>query len=378
MSETFVLSFTHLKGRPKADQALPLLQRIASLVKPIMRKHGWKLPVLAEFFPESPNLLGMNVNGGQKILLRLRPAGAPDTFYPEEDLMGTMLHELTHNVHGPHDDKFYKFLAELEEEYEALQRSGYAGEGFHSKGNRLGQNVSHDLPPHLARQRALEAAEKRRKIGAVLGSGGRLGGGSLARSGLSPRQLAALAAERRANDEKACGSGDAAEREAKKAAEDSIQDDVIDLTGDSGDDVILVDGPEQVAGPSKVVIPRSKGPAASAALPAKKPPSTAKRATMRPSSYPPQTHSASGPSSSNSTWSCSACTLINNAAAFKCEACLTPRPPNPAVGWTYLRRQSALHSYGGKARGEHFTALQGLLVDLQYHQPRDSSLVHKA
>ena len=59
MSETFVLSFEHLKGRPKADQALPLLQRIASLVKPIMRKHSWKLPVLAEFFPDSPNLIGM-------------------------------------------------------------------------------------------------------------------------------------------------------------------------------------------------------------------------------------------------------------------------------------------------------------------------------
>ena len=57
-SEILIQSFTHLKGRPKADQALPLLQRIASLVKPIMRKHGWVLPVLAEFFPESPNLVG--------------------------------------------------------------------------------------------------------------------------------------------------------------------------------------------------------------------------------------------------------------------------------------------------------------------------------
>lgn len=55
----FVKSFTHLKDRPKADRALPLLQRIASLVKPIMRKHGWILPVLSEFFPESPNLVGM-------------------------------------------------------------------------------------------------------------------------------------------------------------------------------------------------------------------------------------------------------------------------------------------------------------------------------
>lgn len=57
-TNTFVKAFTHLKDRPKADKALPLLQRIASLVKPIMRKHGWVLPVLSEFFPESPNLVG--------------------------------------------------------------------------------------------------------------------------------------------------------------------------------------------------------------------------------------------------------------------------------------------------------------------------------
>ena len=46
------------KDKPNADQALKLLQRTASLVKPIMRKHGWVLPVLSEFFPENPNLLG--------------------------------------------------------------------------------------------------------------------------------------------------------------------------------------------------------------------------------------------------------------------------------------------------------------------------------
>ena len=58
MPDVFVQTFTHLKDKPNADQALKLLQRTASLVKPIMRKHGWVLPVLSEFFPENPNLLG--------------------------------------------------------------------------------------------------------------------------------------------------------------------------------------------------------------------------------------------------------------------------------------------------------------------------------
>jgi len=58
MSQTFVKSFTHLKDRPHADRAFPMLQRVAILVKPIMRKHGWIVPVLSEFFPDSPNLVG--------------------------------------------------------------------------------------------------------------------------------------------------------------------------------------------------------------------------------------------------------------------------------------------------------------------------------
>lgn len=58
MADVYVRTFTHLKDRHRADDALKLLQKIASLVKPIMRKRGWVLPVLAEFFPDNPNLLG--------------------------------------------------------------------------------------------------------------------------------------------------------------------------------------------------------------------------------------------------------------------------------------------------------------------------------
>ncbi len=147
---------------------------------------------------------------GAKILVRLRYAGSPDAFLPQEDVVGTMLHEvrlvdpliplrmvnssiskLTHNVHGPHDDQFYKFLSGLQEEYDNLRRSGYAGEGFFSAGRRLGENISHNVPQHVARQKALEAAEKRRNISRILnGTGQRLGG--LGRNtGLSPGQMAA-------------------------------------------------------------------------------------------------------------------------------------------------------------------------------------------
>ncbi|CAA7268040.1 unnamed protein product [Cyclocybe aegerita] len=226
-------------------KALEMLKKIASLVKPIMRKHGWVLPVLSEFFPDQQNLLGLNVNMGQNILVRLRPAHSPDWFLPLEEVVQTMLHELTHNVHGPHDDKFYKFLAGLQDEYDALQRSGYAGEGFYSEGRRLGISVSHNVPQHMARSKALEAAEKRLQTSRVLGSGGRLGGATR-NSNLSPRELAARAAEQRLRDEKSCASGAVARREAEKAAQESVESKVIDLTLDDDDDYPVVGSDDDI------------------------------------------------------------------------------------------------------------------------------------
>ncbi|KAF8240764.1 WLM-domain-containing protein [Tricholoma matsutake] len=338
MQESFVQSFTHLKDRPKSNRALEMLQRIASLVKPIMRKHSWTLPVLAEFFPESPNLL--DVNQGEKICLRLRPPHAPDTFLDEEHVVQTMLHELTHNVHGPHDEKFYNFLSKLQDEYDEYRRSGYAGEGFFSKGQRLGVNVSHDLPPHLARRKALEAAEARRQTARVLGGGGRLGGRAINSRGLSPRELAAQAAERRAHDDKVCGSGALAERE---AAKDSIENKVIrvDLTMDSDtgsytDDVIIVDQKYPAAGSSKGPVPPSEAVRSN-----RDPPGP----TSRPTSVKineVNRVSASGrrnishrPKISHE-WSCVICTLINQPQALQCDACSAERPPDRSVGWTCM------------------------------------------
>ncbi|KAG1815990.1 uncharacterized protein BJ212DRAFT_206703 [Suillus subaureus] len=86
-----------------------------------------------------------------------------------------MLHELAHMPMALTTNFFYKFLAALEDEYDALVHSGYAGEGFPSPGHQLDAGVSHDLPPHLARLKALEVAEKRHRANGVLG-GSRLRG----------------------------------------------------------------------------------------------------------------------------------------------------------------------------------------------------------
>ncbi|KIO21403.1 hypothetical protein M407DRAFT_245488 [Tulasnella calospora MUT 4182] len=296
-SNVFVQRFMHLKEMPREKEALAILQKVASLVKPIMRKHGWVLPVLAEFYPENPGLLGLDINGGQKICVRLRPYFDKGAFLREEEIIGTMLHELTHNVHGPHDQQFYKFLSKLEDEYDALQRSGYAGEGFFSRGTRLGQGVSHNPSPRVARERALAAAEKRRQIAVVMNAGNKTLGGS-SREGKSMRQLVAEAAERRVKDEKSCAFGRAdAEAEAERATQWSVVDDAWD---DSDDEIILLDGP-----PEGVVFERS-------------------------GSRPNHPSQPAASSSKSREVSCPACTFLNPPRTKNCEVCDSPLPSQPA------------------------------------------------
>jgi hypothetical protein len=55
----------------------------------------------------------LNIDGGREVRIRLRHHGRDRDFYPYESVLGTLLHELTHNECGPHDAKFYKLLDEI-------------------------------------------------------------------------------------------------------------------------------------------------------------------------------------------------------------------------------------------------------------------------
>ncbi|ODQ68291.1 WLM-domain-containing protein, partial [Nadsonia fulvescens var. elongata DSM 6958] len=216
---TLVKTINALKRRENPKYALELLEKMASLVAPIMRAHKMKVGVLTEFCPKNPNLLGLNVNHGMKICVRLRPAGGERGFYPLEFCLGTLLHELTHNFYGPHDDKFYKFLDSLKNEYYTLVASGFTGEGFNSKGHILGSRGNnsnyHNLTQAEVRLKALKAAQNRKTsfstpIHSTNLSGRKLGtfnNSSLAGKIKSKNSLKTLireAAERRAADAKWC------------------------------------------------------------------------------------------------------------------------------------------------------------------------------
>lgn len=56
--DPLIRNYRHLANFPRAQEALLALKKVASLVKPIMRARGWRVPELAEFFPDQHNLLG--------------------------------------------------------------------------------------------------------------------------------------------------------------------------------------------------------------------------------------------------------------------------------------------------------------------------------
>ncbi|KAI9796863.1 MAG: hypothetical protein M1833_005912 [Piccolia ochrophora] len=199
--DPLVSAFSHLKTKPREAEALKSLQKIASLVKPVMRQRGWRVGTLREFYPEERNLLGVNWNRGQEICLRLRYPSDERQFLPMEQVVDTMLHELSHIVHDAHDAKFHGLWQQLRDEHEELTRKGYTGEGFLSKGQKLGGKR---IPMDEARRRARASAEKRRVVSA--GSGQKLGGKPV-RRGADMRKVIADATQRRLTVTQGCASG---------------------------------------------------------------------------------------------------------------------------------------------------------------------------
>ncbi|KAJ1441258.1 Zinc finger, RanBP2-type [Sesbania bispinosa] len=197
-----------LKRKPGQEEATKMLEKIAKQVQPIMRKHKWRVKLLSEFCPNNPSLLGLNVGAGIHVKLRLRRPNRDLDFFPFDQVLDTMLHELCHNAHGPHNASFYKLWDELRKECEELMAKGItgSGEGFDLPGRRLG-GYSRQPPLSSLRKTTLAAAEKRSRLGSLLPSGPkRLGGDSVIMEALSPVQAAAMAAERRLQDDIWCGS----------------------------------------------------------------------------------------------------------------------------------------------------------------------------
>lgn len=71
------------------------------------------LSIFENCSPTNPRLLGVNVNKGVQVKLRLRRVNNDGDFLSYHEILDTMLHELCHNAHGPHNASFYKLWDEL-------------------------------------------------------------------------------------------------------------------------------------------------------------------------------------------------------------------------------------------------------------------------
>jgi DNA-dependent metalloprotease WSS1 len=193
--------FTHIREYPRQDEALHILKRIASLVKPIMRARGWRVKEFSEMYPDQANLLGLNFSQGDRILLRLREPYDRTQFLPFEKMVDTMLHELSHMDHGPHDEKFFALWNKLRDELEALMMKGYTGEAFLGRGQQLG---GRNLPPQDEVRRLARAEAERRRV--AFGSQGHRLGGSAPSPGLGVRNAALESIERRNRGAAGCAN----------------------------------------------------------------------------------------------------------------------------------------------------------------------------
>jgi hypothetical protein len=106
-------SITHLDHMPKATNALSILNRLVERVKPIMDEYNLSIGTLKEFYDDDDDEhMGWNEGRGKVVMIRLREMADKSKFLPKEEIIDTMLHELTHNRYGDHDDDFESYLQE--------------------------------------------------------------------------------------------------------------------------------------------------------------------------------------------------------------------------------------------------------------------------
>lgn len=361
--DALIVTFSHLRDFPREKEALHTLKKIASLVKPIMRARGWKVGELAEFYPDQNNLLGLNVNGGQRILLRLRYAGDRNQFLPTEQVTDTMLHELSHIVHGPHDGKFHALWNQLRDEHEGLVLKGYSGEGFLSDGRRLG---GRQVPMQEARRLARAAAEKRRVLSS--GSGQRLGGSGV-RPGQDIRNVIVSAIERRNKTLQGCGNTNHNDREIKEISDTATRNGFkTQAEEDAANDAAiaqalweLVQEDEKAKYGPSYIHPTAANPTGNgggavfddtqqngyesqgnspSATP--RPDESRSKPPPLPTATTPNIPPAAPPEPAD-VWACEVCTLHNPVSFLSCDACGVERPPQAS-------RELAIRAAAGSKR----------------------------
>jgi hypothetical protein len=95
-----------------------------------MADKKWSVGELIELTPFEASILGYNRNAGQLIALRLRTDDLSG-FRHYDSVRKVLLHELTHNVWGDHDDNFHALNRQLNKDVVNLD---WTAHGAHTLG----------------------------------------------------------------------------------------------------------------------------------------------------------------------------------------------------------------------------------------------------
>lgn len=198
-----IRSLVHM---PKRDEATKLLQQLVNHTRILLKRKQWKVGLLCEFYPKNKQLLGLNMNSGSKIMIRLRDANDNNRFLPYESLLGTMIHELVHIKIHAHSYDFYKMVEDLSLEVQTDMISSeyreYTTEMEFGKGQILGGNTLASRKKD-AKELIREATLRRNQTSdhengnSSSVEGRRLGGDADSLHTLTPRELRLQAVERR-------------------------------------------------------------------------------------------------------------------------------------------------------------------------------------
>ncbi len=187
--------FEILKGKNKECEAKKLLLKLASFTSPLMKRRGWVVNDLIEFYP-TDGKLGLCQMASHTTTISIKLRETPTTFYPFETLLDTLLHELCHIQIGGHTPEFYKLWNQLRDEMfsSQLERVGNI--------TKLGSSTYDSVTNNNSHNNNNNSNDVWNGIGRGNRLGGpqttnRLGGDLEMRMMLSPVQAAAMAAQQR-------------------------------------------------------------------------------------------------------------------------------------------------------------------------------------
>ncbi|CCW66965.1 unnamed protein product [Phytomonas sp. Hart1] len=108
-------------GYSNDDVAQSYMKYIIERIALILPRRGWHIGILKEFYPSKSSLLGLNIQQGVEICIRLRVPGNKQTFLPFHEVVCTALHELAHCQEKKHNMLFWNLYYELLRECEVIE-----------------------------------------------------------------------------------------------------------------------------------------------------------------------------------------------------------------------------------------------------------------